>query len=151
MVSAGGQYTEKWEMQQGGFGGFGFSCPMRFSGVVGAISANGPRVYEPARWAQAVAILPLCNRRDHRAGCRRPSDERSEERRVNPLLAVVVASVLPPALPRTAGPRIGRCSFWNPPNSSLLQQQNATECTSICVPSFLDEQVDFPSDGMEPH
>ena len=41
-----------------------------------AIAYNGPRVYEPARRAQAVALLPLCNRRDRRAGCRRPSDER---------------------------------------------------------------------------
>ena len=40
------------------------------------IAPNGLRVYEPARRAQAVASLLLCNRRDHRAGCRRPSDER---------------------------------------------------------------------------
>ena len=58
------------------------------------IAYNGLRVYEPARRAQAVATLLFSNRRDHRAGCRRPSDERSEERRVNPLLyAVAVLGV----------------------------------------------------------
>ena len=49
-----------------------------------ACPPNGPRVYEPARRAQAVALLSFSNRRDRRAGCRRPSDRR--ERRVNPLL-----------------------------------------------------------------
>ena len=58
------------------------------------IAYNGPRVYEPARRAQAVAPLFLCNRRDRRAGCRRPADDQREEACVNPLLAAVVASVL---------------------------------------------------------
>ncbi len=51
-----------------------------------AIAYNGPRVYEPARRAQAVAPLLLCNRRDRRAGCRRPSTRRV--RSVKPLLYV---------------------------------------------------------------
>ena len=55
-----------------------------------ALSPNGPRVYEPATRAQAVALLLLSNRRDRRAGCRRPSDDQREERRVNPLLGGVL-------------------------------------------------------------
>ena len=66
-------------------------CQLDFQGGAGSaadteatIAANGPRVYEPARRAQAVAPLILRNRRDRRAGCRRPSTRRV--RRVNPLL-----------------------------------------------------------------
>ena len=55
----------------------------------GRIAYNGTRVYEPARRAQAVAPLSLSNRRDRRAGCRRPSDDRREERSVKPLLYAV--------------------------------------------------------------
>ena len=62
---------------------------------------NGPRVYEPARRAQAVATLILCNRRDHRAGCRRPADDQREEASINPLLAAVPARSLLPAAPGT--------------------------------------------------
>ena len=80
-------------------------CPLDNKNVTkSGIAYNGLRVYEPARRAQAVAILILCNRRDRRAGCRRPSDDQREERCVKPLLAAFVASVYPPALPRTAGP-----------------------------------------------
>jgi len=47
---------------------------------------NGPRVCEPARRAQAVALLLLSNRRDRRVGCRRPADDQREEACVNTLL-----------------------------------------------------------------
>ena len=65
---------------------------------------NGTRVYEPARRAQAVALLPFSNRRDRRAGCRRPADDQREEASVKPLLGAFVGHILPAALPRTAGP-----------------------------------------------
>ena len=39
-----------------------------FWGVKSRLAYNGPRVYEPARRAQAVALLTLSNRRDRRAG-----------------------------------------------------------------------------------
>ena len=55
---------------------------------------NGPRVYEPARRAQAVASLPFSNRRERRAGCRRPSTRRV--RRVNPLLHDVAGPAIFP-------------------------------------------------------
>ncbi len=58
------------------------------------ISYNGLRVYEPARRAQAVAPLLLCNRRDRRAGCRRPRDDRRAERSVKPLLGAFVGHIL---------------------------------------------------------
>ena len=53
-------------------------------------------------------------RSDRRAGCRRPSTRRV--RRVNPLLYEVAVPVQPPALPRTAGPRITRSLKQFPPN-----------------------------------
>ena len=59
-----------------------------------AIAHNGPRVYEPARRAQAVAPLPFCNRRERRAGCRRPSTRRV--RSVNPLLYDVAGPAIFP-------------------------------------------------------
>ena len=86
---------------------FCFCGGARCAAAVGrAIAANGPRVYEPARRAQAVATLLFSNRRDHRVGCRRPADDQQEEASVNPLLYAVAVPVQPPALPRTAGPRI---------------------------------------------
>ena len=92
---------------------FGFwFAPSGFRAVTPkpACPPNGPRVYEPARRAQAVALLPLSNRRDHRAGwASAPSDRR--ERRVNPLLYEVVAHIFLPALPRMARPCANQ-DFW---------------------------------------
>jgi len=68
-----------------------------------AIAYNGPRVYEPARRAQAVALLPFSNRRDRRAGWAiAPSDDQREERCVKPLLYAL-------AVPNATFARDGKC------------------------------------------
>ena len=81
------------------------------------ITARG---FTNLRGGHDACASAFSKRSERRAGCRRPSDEQSEERCVKPLLAAVAVPVLPPALPRTARPRIARCGLIKhfPPNRS---------------------------------
>ncbi len=105
--TGGHDYVHPPNLTKTRFGSWFWFAPSAFRAVTPkpACPPNGPRVYEPARRAQAVAILSFSNRRDRRAGCRRPADDQREEASVNPLLCAVAISVLPPALPGMAGPR----------------------------------------------
>ena len=91
--------------------GFCF-CPLADKNVTKSGIAYNGCGFTNLRGGHDACASVFSKRSDRRAGwATAPSDDQREERRVNPLLYEVAVSVQPPALPRTAGPRIARGNF----------------------------------------